>query len=461
MAFRFRRSIRIAPGVRLNVGKRGTSLSAGVRGASVTFGGKRGTHANLGIPGTGVSYRTRIDGARSQRQAERMQRQHERLLAQAEEQERLLTALSSVTLKLQADGTLDVVDGDGVPLERKAAKIFWDTCEADIRSWLELQAQKINGEIDFGTIHHDTPSPDVEPEYEPLPFEEESPERPSALRMPSAPSKRPVPQPNLLLRIFPGVRRRYREALAVAEAEYRQAAADHDADVQRLKQQQDLARVGWQDAMRSYEDRRTLHELEQRALQESFPDRIRTDLALMEQSLDAALNGLDWPRETLVSYELREGGSRLWLDVDLPEIEDLPQQEARLAANCRRLLIKDRAQKALQQEYAAHIHAIVLRLIGYAFATLPALQEVIASGYSQRLNKATGHTDDDYLLSVRVDRHTFAGLNFDGLEAVDPVEAIGTFENRRLMSATAMFKAIEPIRASGEAAEAAVLGSLR
>lgn len=85
MAFRFRRSIQIAPGVRLNVGKRGTSLSMGRRGASVTFGGKPGTYANLGILGTGVSYRTRIDGAHSQRQAERMQRQHERLLAQAEE----------------------------------------------------------------------------------------------------------------------------------------------------------------------------------------------------------------------------------------------------------------------------------------------------------------------------------------------------------------------------------------
>lgn len=211
--------------------------------------------------------------------------------------------------------------------------------------------------------------------------------------------------------------------------------------------------------MAAYEARRQAHEEEQRRLQETFPDRIRTDVELMEQSLDAALNGLDWPRETLVSYELREYGSQLWLDVDLPEIEDLPQQEARLAANGRRLLIKDRAQKSLRQEYAAHIHGIVLLLIGYAFATLPALQEVVASGYSQQLNKATGHTEDEYLLSVRVARDTFAGLNFDGMEAVDPVEAIGSFENRRLMSATAMFKAIEPIGADGYTAEAAALAA--
>jgi hypothetical protein len=53
--FRFRRSFRILPGVRLNFGKRSTSVSLGVRGAHVTFG-KRGTRTTIDIPGTGMSY---------------------------------------------------------------------------------------------------------------------------------------------------------------------------------------------------------------------------------------------------------------------------------------------------------------------------------------------------------------------------------------------------------------------
>jgi len=52
--FRFRRSFRIAPGLRLNIGKRSTSVSVGVRGAHVTFG-KAGTRTTLGVPGTGLS----------------------------------------------------------------------------------------------------------------------------------------------------------------------------------------------------------------------------------------------------------------------------------------------------------------------------------------------------------------------------------------------------------------------
>ena len=55
MPLRFRRSIRILPGLRVNLGKRGASVSVGVRGAHVTFG-KTGTRTTVGLPGTGVSY---------------------------------------------------------------------------------------------------------------------------------------------------------------------------------------------------------------------------------------------------------------------------------------------------------------------------------------------------------------------------------------------------------------------
>ena len=54
--FRFRRSFRLLPGVRINLGKRSTSMSVGVRGAHVTFGGPSGTRATVGLPGTGLSY---------------------------------------------------------------------------------------------------------------------------------------------------------------------------------------------------------------------------------------------------------------------------------------------------------------------------------------------------------------------------------------------------------------------
>lgn len=59
MGWRFRRSIKLVPGVRLNVGKHGfTSVSIGGRGATVNVG-KRGVTTTVGIPGTGLSYQHR------------------------------------------------------------------------------------------------------------------------------------------------------------------------------------------------------------------------------------------------------------------------------------------------------------------------------------------------------------------------------------------------------------------
>lgn len=57
MGFRFRRSMRLLPGIRINLSKTGASLTAGVRGAHVNIG-KTGVHETIGIPGTGLSYRT-------------------------------------------------------------------------------------------------------------------------------------------------------------------------------------------------------------------------------------------------------------------------------------------------------------------------------------------------------------------------------------------------------------------
>ena len=55
MGFRIRKSIKVAPGVRLNFGKKGISTSIGKRGAGITIG-PTGTTAHVGIPGTGISY---------------------------------------------------------------------------------------------------------------------------------------------------------------------------------------------------------------------------------------------------------------------------------------------------------------------------------------------------------------------------------------------------------------------
>lgn len=55
MALRFRRSIKLAPGVRLNLGKKSASVRVGPRGAGITAG-SAGKRISGGLPGTGLHF---------------------------------------------------------------------------------------------------------------------------------------------------------------------------------------------------------------------------------------------------------------------------------------------------------------------------------------------------------------------------------------------------------------------
>lgn len=62
MGFRFRRSVRLGKGVRLNLSKSGVSMSLGGRGATVSLS-RRGVYGTAGLPGTGLSYRAKLSGS--------------------------------------------------------------------------------------------------------------------------------------------------------------------------------------------------------------------------------------------------------------------------------------------------------------------------------------------------------------------------------------------------------------
>ena len=59
MGFRFRKSIKLFPGVRLNLSKSGVSTSIGRPGATINISA-RGARATVGLPGTGLSYSEKV-----------------------------------------------------------------------------------------------------------------------------------------------------------------------------------------------------------------------------------------------------------------------------------------------------------------------------------------------------------------------------------------------------------------
>src|SRR3954468_15999052 len=64
MGWQLRKSFKIAPGVRLNMSKRGLGVSAGPRGTKVSLGGDGKVRRTISIPGTGISHRSIVGGRR-------------------------------------------------------------------------------------------------------------------------------------------------------------------------------------------------------------------------------------------------------------------------------------------------------------------------------------------------------------------------------------------------------------
>ncbi|AMR88394.1 MULTISPECIES: DUF4236 domain-containing protein [Bacillus] len=67
MGFKFRKSIKVAPGVKINVTHKGVGVSAGVKGASISTG-PSGSRITTSLPGTGISYEQRISKKKGTKQ---------------------------------------------------------------------------------------------------------------------------------------------------------------------------------------------------------------------------------------------------------------------------------------------------------------------------------------------------------------------------------------------------------
>lgn len=64
MAWNYRKRIKIAPGIHLNLNKGGVSTSIGPKGSKISIG-KDGVYLNTSFPGTGLYSRKKILGTRT------------------------------------------------------------------------------------------------------------------------------------------------------------------------------------------------------------------------------------------------------------------------------------------------------------------------------------------------------------------------------------------------------------
>ncbi|OCL86268.1 DUF4236 domain-containing protein [Arcobacter porcinus] len=404
MALRFRKSIKILPGIRVNISSKGTSLNVGPRGSSISIG-KQGVYSNTSIPGIGISFRKKISNNIKTERALKQQRLSEQQII-------------NVSLSLIDDGNIMYKDENENLLDRKIVTKLWKEKSNMIKNWLETQAQRINDMDLITTIHYDMPNPYNEPQLEKLEFDKEKP---------SKPKKNEIKKPSFFKSLFfPNSKQKYQSDLEKSENDF----------IYKINKFQEESQL-WEKEKEDFDK-------VQNELVINFSTLIRTDINTMSNYLEKVLQNLDWARETLVSYNINTSKNSVYIDIDLPEIEDIPQKTATIAATGKKLNIKNKTEKQLRVEYASHIHAIALRVAAYTFATLPSIDLIVISGYSQRLDNSTANINDEYLYSIKFNKSDFSKLNFEKIELIDPIKAFDNFENIRNMTVTSIFKKIEP-----------------
>lgn len=173
MALRFRKSIKLAPGIRMNLTGGGLSWTLGPRGASVGIGG-RGTYFNAGIPGSGLSSRTRLNsgagdiGAAVTRWA----------MAEDEQPPPTDTKID-VKISVEDDGRLRFMNSAGNELAERFVNQAKRQHGAAIQGLIQSACDKVNKQIEsLGEIHSFTPRPDERVAYVPCPFNEPHPVAP-------------------------------------------------------------------------------------------------------------------------------------------------------------------------------------------------------------------------------------------------------------------------------------------
>lgn len=403
MGIRFRKSFKLAPGIRMNLSGGGASFGFGPRGASVSVG-SRGVYSNVGIPGTGLSSRQKLSGG-----GDRNASTHRTQPSVAAPR----NVSMAVSVGVRDDGDVYFQNESGEPLPDHLVAIAKKQQGDAIRNLIQKKCDEINAQIEaVGDLHLNTPAPENRPVFVSYAYGESCPIAP-------APKV-----PGFFAKLFASRR-------AKAEAENREARQRHQSHVAEWE-------AGLATHQRTEEQRR-----------KRIEELIYTDPEAMESHLEETLQEIAWPRETLVATELLANGSTVFIDVDFPEIEDMPNKTAGVPSRGMKLSVKEMSPTQVQRLYMRHIHSIGFRIIGEAFAALPKTNRVVVSGYSQRREKATGHVNDEYLYSVQVDRPTWREIDFSksGLKEIDPVDALSRFSLRRTMSKTGVFKPIVPFSA--------------
>lgn len=454
MAWTFRKRIKIAPGVSLNLSKSGVSTSIGPRGAKVTVG-SQGTYLHTGIPGTGLYNRQKIGTIPKSND----QSNTSSILGSTSYASKNRSSYNDsfgVDMNMDRTGhiTFSFTDYLGRPITDDVTiqKLIRKTkanhqYKEQLAKLYKMTYEEVNADTEaFTDLYKKTPRLRTESEVEtelasitqkhyiPLVFEEDIPDK-GNIRM------RLCSEAEEKIRFFfwwknRPAREKYVEENTPIVYEHelqewerrRDEFNVHQAKIQKLKDA---------DYLREY--------LESKKPLEAFLSRDEEEIfnALKVESEKIAE---DVPGDFGLTYDLDLEYGVLYVLLNLPEVEEIPKDKA-VYLPSGNISFKQKTMKEIQIDYIRCICGLAFLVAGRLFNVNSSIHHIQISGFTQRTNKATGEIVNDYVYSVFFDKETFSHLN---VEAIEPLEAMRGFPCRVKASVTGVLSTICPFPMLGD-----------
>ena len=425
---RYRKRIKIAPGLNINLSKRGVSATLGPRGANVNVG-RSGAYLNTGLPGTGLYNRRKIadlkreGGSNSSVSNNRTEFQIKVDLD--DEHKPVVEILDDRGNKVTSPTTINKI---------KRTAEYRESIEKLYRKHYEL----INGDsAAFTDLYKLVSKPVTKSEIE---------DRLYSLK-PKRYSKIGFNTPKPTKEAVEHRLQKEAEGKFTSILFWRNKRSINEYVADNLNKEYSDMIAQWEREKRGFEQ---LQQVTESEANDRYLKLYEEDKKILEGSLEATeyyvvnnfealLKEIDIEPEFFVDYEYSEDKRTFYIDLDLPEIEDLPTIEASLLKSGR-ISVKDKTGKQLREDYARCVTGLGLLVASVAFNASVGVMRVEVGAYTQRVDKSDGHVKDDYIYSVEFDRETFSGINF---ELIDPVASFQNFNHQMELTTTFIFRSVK------------------
>lgn len=164
---------------------------------------------------------------------------------------------------------------------------------------------------------------------------------------------------------------------------------------------------------------------------------LNTDIEHVYTAIEEVLHNITLPVDFSINYEI--DNQALYLDLDLPEIEDMPLDKVKTLSNGN-ISIRQKTLKEQSAEYAQCVCGMSYFFTSLLFNTTPVIDEIYVSAYTQRENPSSGRIEDQYVYSVLFDRERFSLLKFN---AIDPIKTLYNFPHNIKISSSYKLETID------------------